>query len=121
MPNILDSHCVSFEDDNYLIMMNIKKNFFLFVLFPQLLIGVASPKTLAQQQPQQDVQKEHLEYCVSNLTVKVGQLQAIEAVKKQQNLTQLQKLEQISQILSPQQKQQLEACMQQPMPPPITP
>lgn len=97
-------------------MQNLNKVLLTIVLLPQLLIGVTTPKTLAQQ-PQQDVRKEHLEYCVNNLTVKVGQLEAIKAVKQQPNLTPLQKLNQISQILTPEQKQQLETCMQQPMPP----
>ena len=97
-------------------MKNVNKMLVTTVLLPQLIIGVTSVKTLAQQ-PQQNVRKEHLEYCVNNLTVKVGQLEAIKAVKQQPNLTPLQKLNQISQILTPQQKQQLETCMQQPMPP----
>lgn len=96
-------------------MKSINKIFPAFVLVPQLLIGVISPHTLAQQ-PQQEVRKEHLEYCINNLTVKVGQLEAINAVKKQPDLPPAQKLEQISQILTPEQKQQLRACMQQPMP-----
>lgn len=97
-------------------MKNLNKMLLTIVLLPQILIGVTAVKTLAQQ-PQQNVQKEHLEYCVSNLTVKVGQLEAIKAVKQQTNLIPLQKLNQINQILTPQQQQQLEACMLQPMPP----
>lgn len=96
--------------------MNIINNLFpVFVLVPQLLMGVNFPNTLAQQ-PQQDIRKEHLEYCVDELTVKVGEVEAIKGVM-QQNLLPVQKLEEVSQILTPQQKQQLRACMQQPMPP----
>ncbi|GFE68544.1 hypothetical protein [Chroococcus sp. FPU101] len=100
-------------------MNSLKKSFPLLVLLPQLLLGAASLKALAQQpqQPQGNVRKEHLEYCIKQLTVQVGQLEAIEGVKKQTNLTPMQKLEAINQILSPQQKQQLRQCMQQPMPP----
>jgi hypothetical protein len=102
-------------------MKNIHKVLLTVILLPQFLIGGTSLKTLAQQQPQQSVRKEHLEYCINNLTVKVGQLEAIGAVKKQPNLTPVQKLEQINQILTPDQKQQLRACMQQPMPPQPSP
>lgn len=101
-------------------MKNLNKILLTIVLLPQLLIGATAVKSLAQQ-PQQDVRKEHLEYCVNNLTVKVGQLEAIKAVKQQPNLTPLQKLNQISQILTPAQQQQLQTCMQQPMPPQSTP
>ncbi len=87
-----------------------------FVVFPPLALGIVALKTLAQQ-PQRSVVKEHLEFCVSNLTVQVGQIEAIKGVMQQQNLPQLQKLEQVGQILTPAQKQQLLACMQQPMPP----
>jgi Spy/CpxP family protein refolding chaperone len=90
------------------------------VLLSGLSIGFSASIALAQQmQPSgQNVKKEHLEYCVSQLTVQVAQIQAIEAVKKQPNLTPVQKLEQISQMLTPEQKEQLMACMQQPMPAP---
>lgn len=73
---------------------------------------------LAQQmQPNgQNVKKEHLEYCVSQLTMQVAQMQAIGAVKKNPTLSPVQKLQQIRQILTPPQKQQLMACMEQPMP-----
>lgn len=70
--------------------------------------------------PQQDVRKEHLKYCVSQLTAQVAQLEAIQGVMKNENMLPVQKLEAVSQILTPQQKQQLRACMQQPMPPQTT-
>jgi Spy/CpxP family protein refolding chaperone len=89
------------------------------VLLSGLSIGAVQNVQAQQMQPSgQNVKKEHLEYCVSQLTVQVAQIQAIEAVKKQPNLTPVQKLEQISQMLTPEQKEQLMACMQQPMPAP---
>lgn len=97
-------------------MNSFKKYFPLFVLLPQLLMGIFPLNTLAQQ-PQQNVRKEHLEYCIKQLPVEVGQLEAIESVMKQENFTPVQKLEAVGQILTPQQKQQLRQCMQQPMPP----
>jgi Spy/CpxP family protein refolding chaperone len=101
-------------------MKSINKIFPAFVLVPQLLLGVISPNTLAQQ-PQQEVRKEHLKYCVSQLTAQVAQLEAIQGVMKNENLLPVQKLEAVNQILTPQQKQQLRACMQQPMPPQAPP
>ncbi len=92
-----------------------KNTFPLAVLLPQLLVGGIALSTLAQQ-PQQSPVKQHLEYCVSQLTVQVGQAQAIKAVMQQPNLTQEQKLQQVSKMLSPQQKQQLRGCMEQPPP-----
>ena len=73
---------------------------------------------LAQTTPPntQNVRKEHLEYCVSQLTVQVAQLEAIEGVKKNPDLGPVDKLKQIGAMLSPAQKEQLMACMQQPMP-----
>ncbi len=104
-------------------MKNIQKQVTAFVLFSGLSLGVTTGSALAQQAQQsgQNVKKEHLEYCVSQLTVQVGQVQAIGAVKKNPTLSPVQKLKQISQILTPEQKQQLEACMAQPMPPNATP
>lgn len=89
-----------------------------FVLIPQLLIGAISSNAVAQQpqQPQQTVRKEHLKYCVSQLTVKVGQLEAIKGVMQQENLEPVQKLERVRQVLTPQQREELRACMQKPMP-----
>jgi hypothetical protein len=84
-------------------------------LAPQLLIGTIASNALAQQ-PQQTVRKEHLKYCVSQLTVKVGQLEAIKGVMQQENLEPVQKLKQVRQILTPQQREELRACMQKPMP-----
>jgi len=92
----------------------------LSALFPQLLIGGTALNTLAQQS-EQNVRKEHLEYCVSQLTVKVGEVEAIKGVMDQPNLLPVEKLEQVSQILTPQQKQQLRACMEQPIPPQARP
>jgi signal transduction histidine kinase len=87
----------------------------IFFLAPQLWIGTISSNALAQQ-PQQTVRKEHLKYCVSQLTVKVGQLEAIKGVMQQENLEPVQKLKQVRQILTPQQREELRACMQKPMP-----
>ncbi len=86
-----------------------------------LLSGLFPVQTVLAQTTQpneQNVRKEHLEYCVSQLTVQVAQIQAIEGIKKQPNLTGRQKLQQIGQILAPEQKQQLMACLEQPMPSP---
>ncbi len=85
------------------------------VVLPQILIGMASLKTLAQQPPQ-NVRREHLEFCVQQLSVQVGQLQAIKGVMSQENLSPMNKLQSVAQILSPQQKEQLSQCLQQPMP-----
>ncbi len=101
-------------------MKNIQKQVTAFVLLSGLSLGATTGIALAQQGGQ-NVKKEHLEYCVSQLTVQVAQLQAIEAVKKNPTLPPVQKLKQISQILSPEQKKQLEACMSQPMPPNAAP
>jgi Spy/CpxP family protein refolding chaperone len=90
------------------------------LVFSTLSIASATSIALAQQTPSdgQNVKKEHLEYCVSQLTMQVAQMQAIEAVKKNPTLSPMQKLQQIRQILTPPQKQQLMACMEQPMPSP---
>jgi hypothetical protein len=96
-------------------MKNINPIFPLLALLPQLLIGSISLNASAQQQ-QEEVVKEHLEYCVSKLTVQMAQAEAIGGVMHQQGLTQAQKLEQVGQILTPQQKQELLRCMEQPMP-----
>lgn len=96
-------------------MKNVRKIFPLSLLLPQLAIGIIPLNTLAQQ-PQVNVRKEHLEYCVNQLPVEVGQLKAIQGVMSQENLTPFNKLESISQILSPQQKETLKQCMEKPMP-----
>ncbi|MBV8883406.1 MAG: hypothetical protein JO235_05320 [Chroococcidiopsidaceae cyanobacterium CP_BM_RX_35] len=96
-------------------MKSINTIFPLSALLPQLLIGGISLNTLAQQ-PQQSYAKEHLKYCVGKLTVQVNQARAIKGVMQQPNLTQEQKLQQVGDRLTPQQKQQLRACMQQPIP-----
>lgn len=96
-------------------MNSIKSIFSLLALFFPCLMAIAPSSTLAQQ-PSPNLRKEHLEYCGSKLTVEVGQLEAIKGVMGQDNLMPIQKMEQVSQILSPQQKQQIQACMQQPMP-----
>lgn len=101
-------------------MKSINTIFPLFVLVPQLLIGGNSQNALAQE-PQQEIRREHLEYCVGQLTAQVAQLEAIKGVMKNENLLPVEKLEQVGQILTPPQKQQLRACMQQPMPPQPTP
>jgi hypothetical protein len=90
------------------------------LVFSTLSIASGTSIALAQtaQPSAQDVKKEHLEYCVSQLTMQVAQMQAIEAVKKNPTLSPMQKLQQIRQILTPPQKQQLMACMEQPMPSP---
>lgn len=54
---------------------------------------------------------------MSQLTAQVAQLEVIQGVMKNENLLPVQKLEQVGQILTPQQKQQLRACMEKPMPP----
>jgi Spy/CpxP family protein refolding chaperone len=89
-----------------------------FLSFAILSVTFGTPWVQAQQPPAngQNVRKEHLEYCVSQLTVQVAQLQAIEAVKKNPSLSPGDKLKQIAKLLSPEQKEQLMACMQQPMP-----
>lgn len=96
-------------------MNSIKAYFPLFVLLPQFLIGFV-PLNILAQQPQENPRKEHLQYCVQQLPMTVGQLEAIKSVMQQENLTTVQKVESVSQILTPQQKQQLRQCMQQPMP-----
>lgn len=96
-------------------MKNIHPIVSLGVLLPQVLIG-SIPLNAFAQQPQESVVKEHLEYCVSKLTVQMAQAEAIGGVMHQQGLTQAQKLEQVGQILTPQQKQELLRCMEQPMP-----
>lgn len=101
-------------------MKNIQHQLTALVLLSGLSLQVTTGIAGAQQGGQ-DADKKQLEYCVSQLTVQVAQLQAIEAVKKQPNLTRAQRLIQIGQILSPAQKQQLEACMDQPMPSPSGP
>jgi uncharacterized protein YcaQ len=90
------------------------------LVFSTLSIASGTSIALAQQTSpnEQNVKKEHLEYCVSQLTMQVAQMQAIEAVKKNPTLSPMQKLQQIRQILTPPQKQQLMACMEQPMPSP---
>jgi Spy/CpxP family protein refolding chaperone len=88
----------------------------IFLLLPQLLIGSVALSTLAQP-TQQSIVKEHLEYCVGQLNVQMAQAEAIGSVMHQQSLTQEQKLEQVGQILTPEQKQQLLNCMEKPVPP----
>ncbi|MEG3438311.1 hypothetical protein V0288_14370 [Pannus brasiliensis CCIBt3594] len=101
-------------------MKNIQHILTALVLLSGLSLQVTT-RIAGAQQGGQDADKEQLEYCVSQLTVQVAQIQAIEAIKKQPNLTKAQRLIQIGQILSPAQKQQLEACMSQPMRPPSAP
>lgn len=86
----------------------------LLLLIPQFLLGAISLKVVAQQPL--NLRKEQLEFCVQQLTVTIGQVEAIKGVMQQENLTPLNKLEALGQILSPQQKEQLEMCMLQPMP-----
>lgn len=91
------------------------------VLFLSVLSVTAGTQLVHAQQPPangQNVRKEHLEYCVGQLTVQVAQLEAIEGVKKNASLSPVDKLKQIGKLLSPEQKEQLMACMQQPMPSP---
>lgn len=71
-------------------------------------------KVVAQQPL--NLRKEQLEFCVQQLTVTIGQVEAIKGAMQQENLTPLNKLEALGQILSPQQKEQLEMCILQPMP-----
>jgi Spy/CpxP family protein refolding chaperone len=102
--------------EQYFKMKGLKGSFPLLVLLPQLLIGMVPSNTLAQQPPP-NVRKEHLEYCVKQLTVQVGQIEAIKGVMQQETLNPVQKLESVGQILTPEQKEQLGQCLQQPMPP----
>ena len=79
-----------------------------------LLSGLFPVQTVLAQTDQpneQNIRKEHLDYCVSQLTVQVAQSQGIEGIKKQPNLTG-------PQTLAPEQKQELMACREQPMPSP---
>ncbi len=93
-------------------MKNIKKTIAVLALASQVVLVTSSFKANAQQTTQSPA-KEHLEYCVSQLTVKVAQAQAIKGVMQQQNLSKVQKLEQVGKILTPEQKQQLKTCMEQ--------
>jgi len=101
-------------------MKNIQHNLTSLILLSGLAIQATAQIAIAQQGGQ-NAEKEQLDYCVSQLTVQVAQIEAIEAVKKQPNLTQVQKLIQIGQILTSEQKQQLDTCMEQPMPPNAAP
>ena len=103
-------------EGKYFRMKSINTIFPVLVLVSQLLIGGNSQNALAQE-PQQEIRREHLEYCVGQLTAQVAQLEAIKGVMKNENLLPVEKLEQVGQILTPPQKEQLRECMQQPMPP----
>lgn len=70
---------------------------------------------LAQNQPAPatDPRKEHLQQCVNQLSVQVSQAPALRGVMQDQSLDRRQKAQALRQILTPQQQQQLRACLQQ--------
>lgn len=92
-------------------MKTFNRNFPLFVLFPAFLLGVTSLNALAQQ-PQQNDRKAQLKYCVGQLTVQVSQVAAMKGIKEEDNMTPEQKMAELGNILTPQQKEQLQKCMQ---------
>lgn len=65
----------------------------------------------AQQEPPKNILKQHLEYCVGEMTAKVSEMKAIEAVMNKDDLLPNQKLDQLRAILSPEQKQHLRSCI----------
>jgi hypothetical protein len=65
----------------------------------------------AQQQPPPNIRQQHLEMCVGEMTAKVSEMEAIQAVMKNEDLPPNQKLDQLRAILSPEQKQHLRTCI----------